>query len=95
MLSSKWLNTSIRPIDGILAGTITQGQSGSESNRNDEVPHITLSSRTGPSPSDGLVSYLVHSLIEGGVLTHLQRGSRRILQSQSRKAMIYVCLFSL
>ena len=45
-----------------LTGTITSGQSGPRSNHNEGVLHILQSSKTGPSPSDGLVSYLGHLL---------------------------------
>ena len=43
--------------------TTTPGQSGPGSDRNEEVPSITyISSITGTSPSDCLVSYIGHSL---------------------------------
>ena len=47
-----------------LTGTSTPGQSGPGGNGNEEVLHIPKSSRTGTSPSDGLVSYPGHSLGE-------------------------------
>ena len=34
-------NSSIQPIDGILPGTTTPGQSGDGSNGNEEVLHIS------------------------------------------------------
>ena len=42
----KWLNCSIWPINGILTGTTTPGQSVAEINGNQEVLHIFQSSRT-------------------------------------------------
>ena len=50
----KWLNSSIWPIDGILTGTTTPGQSGPESNGNKEVFHIFQISQTGASPSNAV-----------------------------------------
>ena len=55
--SSKWLNSSIWSIDGTLIDITTPGQSGPGSNDSERVLHIPQSSRTGTSPSDGLVSY--------------------------------------
>ena len=43
----------------------TPGQSGPESNDNEGVLYIPQSSRTGASPSDGLMSYPRHLLIGG------------------------------
>ena len=48
---SKWLNSSIWPIDGILTDITTPGQSGPGSNGNEELLHSLQSSRTGVSPS--------------------------------------------
>ena len=53
---SKWLDDSIWPINEILIGTTGGGQSGPGSNVNEVVLHIFQSSRTGASPSDGLLS---------------------------------------
>ena len=51
-------NSSIWPIDRTLSGATNPGQSGHESNGNEEVLHIPRSSCiTEDSPSDGLVSY--------------------------------------
>ena len=59
--------SSVWPIDRILSGAATLGQSKPESNGNEGVLHIPQSySITGASPSDCLVSYLGHSL--AGVL---------------------------
>ena len=60
----KWLNISIRHIDGTLTIITILGQSGPGSNSNEGVLHIPQSSRTETLPSDGLVSYLDHSLWE-------------------------------
>ncbi len=66
------------PKIGTLSGVTTPGQSGSRSNGNKEVLHVPQSSSiTGTSPSDYLVSYLGHLLVEG-----LQRSSLCILQPQ-------------
>ena len=48
------LNRSICPIDGILTGTATLGQSEFGSNGNEEVFQIPKVSRNGASPSDAL-----------------------------------------
>ena len=48
---SKWLNSSIWPIDGALTGTSTAGQSELGSNGNEDVFHIPQTSKTGASPS--------------------------------------------
>ena len=75
-------NSSIWPIDRTLSGATTPGQSGPGSNGNEGVLHIPkISSITGASSSDGLMSYLGHSL-EGWGLTSLQRCSQCILQPQ-------------
>ena len=42
---SKWLNSSIWPIDGSLTGTTTLGQSGPGSNGNEGVLHIPQTPR--------------------------------------------------
>ena len=57
---SKWLYSSIWPIDG--TGITTSDQSGPGSNGNEEVTQSPQSSRTGASPSDYLVSYPGHLL---------------------------------
>ena len=58
----KWLDITIWLIDVTLTGTTPLGQSGPGSNENEGVLHIPQSSRTGASPSNGLVSYPEHSL---------------------------------
>ena len=61
-------NSSIWPIDRILSGAITLGQSGPGSDGNEGVLHIPQSSGiTGASLSDCLMSYLGHSV--GEILT--------------------------
>ena len=45
-MSSKRLNSSIYPIDGILTGTTSPGLSGTGSNSNEGVLHIPQISRT-------------------------------------------------
>ena len=63
------LFSSIWPIDRILSGATTPGQSGPGSDCNEGVLHIPQSSSiTGTSPSDCLVSYPEH-LLSGGVLS--------------------------
>ena len=54
---------SIWPIDRILSGVTTHGQSGPGSDGNEGVLHIPQSSSiAGTSPSDCFVSYPGHSL---------------------------------
>ena len=53
----KGLNSSIWVTDGTLTETTIRSQRGLRSNCNGEVLHILQSSRTGASPSEGLVSY--------------------------------------
>ena len=60
-----WLNNFIRPIVGTLTGTTTLGQSETGSNGNEEVLHISQSSRTGASTSDVLISYPGHLRVSG------------------------------
>ena len=58
-------NSSIRPLDRALSDDTTPGLSGRGSDGNKEVLHIPQSSSiTGASLSDGLVSYIEHSLGE-------------------------------
>ena len=55
-------NSSIRPIDRTLSSANILGQSGPESDGNEEVLKIPQNaSITGASPSDSLVSYQGHS----------------------------------
>ena len=71
----------IWPIDRILSGPTTLGQSRPRSDGNERVLRISQSSSiTGASQSDCLMSYPGHSF--GGGLTPLQRYSRCILQLQ-------------
>ena len=57
--------SSIWPIDRTLSSATTPGQSGPGSNGNEGVLRIPqISSITGTSPSDGLMSYPGHSLGE-------------------------------
>ena len=53
----KGLNISICRIDLTRTCTTTPGQSGPGGNGNEEVIHITQSSRTEALPSESLVSY--------------------------------------
>ena len=64
-------NSSIWPIDWTLSGTTTLG--------NKRVLHISQSSKTGTSKSDGLS----RTLVEWGGLTPLQRCNLCILQTQT------------
>ena len=57
-------NSSIWPIDKTLSGATTLGYSGPGSNGNEEVLHIPQSSKTGASPSEGLILYPGYSLEE-------------------------------
>ena len=55
-------NSSILSIDTTLAGATTPDQSGLGSNDSKGVLHIPQRSKTWASSSDGLESYLEHSL---------------------------------
>ena len=50
----KWLNISIWPIDCILTGTGTPGQTGPASNGNEWVLYTPHNFRTGTPPSDAV-----------------------------------------
>ena len=78
----KGLNSSTWLIDKTPTGTTTPGQSGPGSNGNEEAFHIPQSSKTGASPSYGLVSYPRHTLRGWGCLTSEQRCNQHILQPQ-------------
>ena len=54
IILSKWLNSSVWPIDRTIAGTIHLGQSVPGSNGKKEVLHFPKISRTGASPSDAI-----------------------------------------
>ena len=70
--------TVLWPIEKTLSGATTPGQSGPGRNYHVDVLHISQCSRTGTSPSDGIVSHAGHSL--GRILTPKQRCSRCNLQ---------------
>ena len=55
-------NSSIWPIDRILLGAITPGQSGPGSNGNERVLYIPQISKVEGLLSNCLMSYLAHSL---------------------------------
>ena len=55
-------NSSIWPIDKSLSGATTPDQSGPGSDSNEGVLRIFPISKAGASESDGLISYLGHSL---------------------------------
>ena len=67
----KWSKYSIWPVDGTVSGTTTAGLCGPRNISNERVFHISQSSKTGGSPSESLVSYPGHPLV--------QRWSRLIL----------------
>ena len=54
MIIWKLLNSSICPVYVTQTGTIYPGQSGHESNNNEEVIHMTQSSMSGASRSDSV-----------------------------------------
>ena len=64
--TKKLLNISIGPIDGILTGTTSPGQSRPGSNDNEKV---FQGSWTIASPSDFFVSYQGHSIRRGLILS--------------------------
>ena len=55
---TKWLNSSIWPIDGTLTVTTTSGKSGPESTGNKELFHIFKTSWTWVSPSDAVYYHI-------------------------------------
>ena len=59
-------NSSFLPIDRTQSGATTPEQREHGSNGNEWVHHISQISKTGIFPSDGVISYLAHSLV--GVL---------------------------
>ena len=61
----KWWSSYIWPIGGNQTGFTTSVQCGPGSNGNKGVNHILLCSRTGVSPSEGLILYAEHSLVVG------------------------------
>ena len=54
IIFSKWLNSSIGPIDWTLTGTTIPDQSGPESNSNKEQLQISQNFKTGAWPSDAV-----------------------------------------
>ena len=91
---SKWLNSSIRPMDGTLTGTTTPGQSGHRSNDNKGALHIlqdwSLTIRC------SLVSYPRHSVGGEKVFLPLCRDAVSIFYSPSQLSwyMVNHCQFS-
>ena len=86
-ISISTLFSSILPIDRILSGATTQGQSGHVSYGSEVVLRIPQSSSiTGISPSDFLVSYPGHLW---RCLIPLQRCSRCILQTQLTEQYLF------
>ena len=76
----------IRPMDRVLSGATTLGQSGLCSDNNERILRLPQSSSiTGSSPSDCLVSYPGHYL--GGVLP-LCREAVGVFYSPSRQGII-------
>ena len=49
--------SSIGQLNRPLTGNTTPGQSGQEINGNEGILHVPKNSKTGVSPSDGLVSF--------------------------------------
>ena len=86
-IKCEWFsNGSIWPIDEILKGTTTLGQSGSEDNSNEWVLHIPQISKTGAVSSDAVV-------IPRTLLTPLQR-MQCILIPSSRVFNIILMIYS-
>ena len=69
---SKWLNSSIWPLDGTLTGTTTLDQNGPGINGNKDGLHIPQNSSAGVSPSKGLVSYPGYLLGRGLLSAEMQ-----------------------
>ena len=72
---------SIWPIDRTPSGANTQGQGGPRSNGSEGVLYIFQISKAGGLPSDGLMSYLGHSL--GGGILPLYRDTVGVFWSPS------------
>ena len=60
------------PIDYTLSGATTPDQSRPGSHSNDGLLHIPQSSKTGTSPSDCLMSYTGHSLVQSYLSAEIQ-----------------------
>ena len=72
-------NSLIWPQDQTLSGATTPTQSGPESQSNEGVLHVPqISSITGVSPPDGVMSYPGHSPSEWGNLTPHSREVRLV-----------------
>ena len=65
-------NSSIWPIDSTLSGATNLGQSGPGCKDNEGVLHIPQSSKSGASPSEGLMSYSEHSLVKSYPYAEMQ-----------------------
>ena len=68
----KCLNSSVWFIDETLTGSTTRCQSGPGRIGNKGILHIPQNSRTGISPSDGLVSYPGYALVESYLSEEMQ-----------------------
>ena len=65
LLTVKWLNSSIWPLDGTLTSSTTPGESGPESNGNKGVLYIPQSSRIGASPLDAVCYHIQDTHLKG------------------------------
>ena len=74
-----------------LTGTTTLGQSGPGSNGNEGVLRIPQSSRTGASPSHGLVSFPGPSLKR---ITHQQKSSCELCSNQLTELTTLIITFN-
>ena len=84
-------NSCIWPIGRTLSGTTTPGQSGPQSDENEEVLYISQRFNiTGASPSDCFVSYPVHLLEEFNPSAELQSVGQYILYVHE-----YIYIYSL
>ena len=72
---------SIWPIDRILSGASTPGESGPGGNGNEGVLHIPQISKNGASLSDGLMSYNQDTHWRERVLPHQQKCNLKMLLS--------------
>ena len=78
--SHMWIS-SIWPIDRILSGATTPGQSGLGRNGNERVPHIPQALQRYWSLTIGLFSVISRTSVAGGGHTPLQRSNQCVLLS--------------
>ena len=83
---------SIKPIDRTLSRATTPGQSGSGSNGNEGVLFIPQISKVGALQSDGLMSYLGHSLRGGYPSAEMQSAYSRAPGDWALSCSVFVTI---